>query len=633
MIFLLFIVGEGCPLKKNEWLEDREQVAIRIPGRGGLFAGNREVPPGTMAYLPLSEDSKHIYRAGEEIPPDRDVALIKTGEFPLDLSWEGIRTEDGYDVRVELTLLVRVSSEGDHLQDFFRNILSRSRRCDTGTLGTYVQFPIKKEVSRFVNDSKLEALLEYRDLEPLRDRLRSELEDIFFQRGLEYRTLGDLEFFSEEYRRQQERQREKRERILSHEEELKEQKRREEKLEKVLEMLKSGTGKELMSEIPDREVKGQLYRSVVENNLLQENLEKAGQQLSDRLDRDAYEVLISAVHEVGGDPEEENPFHEEKAPETLCRDLYLVAGRRLLHLKPDRPGKPESVYQMEEPLRSVRVCSGPGNQEQLLLGARQSVIHFSPDEGDRTVYDLPSRSDVRGGVNAAAFVGDSLVSTHSEYGVVMWEKEQEEEGELVHTSITETSRTTRAVRSARDGAGFYFLSGPGVYYSTDGAREVHHLEPTLPAAGTDLVTGEKGIYAACGHRSTGSIAGWMPENRPNGNGEGSEGSLFFKHTFPITSLDFVQVAGVPCLVYTRDDTMIVARMLGSNLENTYAHSDLEMVLARGCSDRLIGLDSSGRYLLIWNNDRQEEPEREVDCMSFSNHPIYDLALSTRSGKA
>ncbi len=618
------------------WTDDEHQIAIRTSGDTGLFSSKKEVPPGTFAYLPHSEEEGSILESGEPIPADSQAILIKYGEFPLSFYCEHLSSADEYLFSANLTLICRVDTREEYLSGFYRNLMARATSCSLDTIRQYLRYSVKAALSSFVSEREASDLFEFEDVAGIEEVLKEELQEVFFTRGLEYRALGNLEFHSDSYEEELERREEEKERILQHEESLQEQKRKEEKLKRVLELLKEGAGNELLSEVEDRRVRQLLYRTLIDEDLL--GTDEGERELSKRLDREAREVILTALQRLSREGGTDGPAAADALPETRTTSVFAVFGTTVARFSPDGLSVEETL-DLEEPLRSVQVTgNAPRDESVLLVGSKQGVFEVSLTDLETTVfYRLPDRDGVRGGVNAATVVGNDVLATHSEYGVARWNYEHPDRPELLHEQETVSSRTTRAVTRLNDSI-YGFLSGSRLYLGTVHNRETAvGLEPGLPAEGTDLVRTENGMYAAAGHRLSGGVLTWPVLDIPEAPERAREllepyvqheGTTILRKREPVTSIDLATVSGVPHLFHATRNGRATARMLHTGMETVFNAGDYDVEGVAGSSRGVFGRTRSGRFLLRWDPGNSDEPASVVDTMTFGDNPVFDLAIRT-----
>ncbi|HUN82073.1 MAG TPA: hypothetical protein VMV81_11270, partial [Phycisphaerae bacterium] len=100
--------------------------------------------------------------------------------------------------------------------------------------------------------------------------------------------------------------------------------------------------------------------------------------------------------------------------------ILVVAGQQLIWFDPrnlQSPTRQLSLPDSMGPLRSVRITT---DRTTALIGARSGVHLVKLSDGATRSLALKSSRELRGGVNAAVMVADSIYATHSEVGLMTW---------------------------------------------------------------------------------------------------------------------------------------------------------------------------------------------------------------------
>jgi hypothetical protein len=580
----------------KEFSQSRELIAFRVSSSelSGIFSRRLSVPAGACALVVQNDGSAGLLSAGQEAGGKFEATIVRTGDLPLSLGFLGLRSHDGFPIDARATVVFRV----DHrtvasLRAFSQFMGAGHYRIKD--LEEYVVDRIRAVCASLASSASAKDL-HARDVTGQVESLVSEKMQVqLMGTGLLFEKVSTAEFLSKEYERE----------ISRVSRAVKSSQQREKRMKELAEFLqKEGSVRSLLEQVQDPKLKSLLVARLV----LKEGGE--GSDLSTHLDERALdEVYRTMQHVLSGDA----VSMEEIVSDSAVR-IYAVLGPKVVEVEPAEPYETRA-RDIGEGLRSVRFASVK-DQASLLLGTKRGCILFDLESEEKRVYPLPDIRQPRGGVNAVALNGTSLFSTHSEFGLAMWDVNRPgRPAELLYDSITSAQKTTRAVQISGDR--LLFASGADVYsilLTEPSGSPVAYRGGHGPV--TAVVCSGASLFAST---EDGAILQWdlaQPEYP----------SVLLRKNDPIYALRLAKLRGVGHLVYSFNDTSVHARVLGQTMEvefealgTTFTQFDVASDLVCACGQR-------GRSLFLWKPSSPRRPVKTIDLSKIETREVMDLCL-------
>lgn len=595
----------------QDFLQDRNLLAMKFSSRdlSGLFTKRFTVPMNTIGMALFPDGAVSLFTEGREVAGKFELLLAKVGDVHLRLTFEDLRSQDGFPVHGTVGLIVQIATgQADLLKDFSRTLFNFPGTYGAGDLKATLAPELRKTLAVFASGQEASALHKrdrFREVDAL---LAPALERLLFGAGIVLRKVVEIAFTSEGWstraaadaRRHED---EERERALLQ--------KKEDRVKRLASFLQEQSVQDLLAKIPDDRLKGVLYAKLMEDENVRlsakDLIEKAGQVGGDMVGHiyRAMEGLLGSGAAIS--PSALDPDNADL--------LLVVAGTKVFALDIDK-GEVVREYSFRDPLRSVRLASLPAG-ESLLAGCRSSVQAAAVgSDGAIAEYPLPSGRNPKGGVNAVAAHGGSIFATHSEFGLARWAADRPgSEAELLFGDLTSSHKTTRAVQV--DDGRLFFVSGPRVYAAAlgNGLKAVEYVdEDDTPV--TALAAGAGALFAGT---EGGRILTWKLD-------EPDKPVTLVRVKDGISNLRLAVICGIPHLLYTTKGYSVRARVLGQNLETAYETGGTPVAALDACSNLIAAVETSGRRVLVWRAASPARPALSVDASRWTGKPVLDLWL-------
>ncbi|MCI0340135.1 MAG: hypothetical protein L0216_03105 [Planctomycetales bacterium] len=633
------------------WLEDPEGIALRVDSadvgllRALLGRERLSVPEGVVAWVERPDGSARRARAGDEEEGPFVAVLVKDRRVPVALEAPELRTREDFPAGAALEVHVAVdtvSPEG--LRDFSRHLFASGPAFTRRDLALFLGPPVEAALAALSAETPAADLCRGDPSERFERELRGRLRRVLFEGGLELLAVRNASVRCEEWERIRsekvdaavEEERERHRRVLR-EAWVKEQKNqaltrgeladfyRALEHEQVLKRLdwekeKAARERELASlraQLDGERSRGELRK--VEDFL--SVLDRAGV-------RDVFERYMDLL---AGRGRARRRATEAGLPEGLTdgktRRILAATGPALLAYDPGDPdgSGPRETHDLSGArvgaARSVRLLETPEGP-LAVAGAQRGVVLVPLRGGAPRALPFPDGPDgaggpggpvgpvVRGGVNAAALAGTSLVATHSEVGVVRWDlSDPRARGERVLAPVTDGARTVRGAQ----------VVGETLYLAV-ADRVLAYVAAVFPggtvtaypagAPVTALVATRRHVFAGT---ADGRILRF-----PVGEPDRGEPELARRES-PVTMLRPAFVNGEPSLLVAWAGYGVVAKALDSDVETPF-HAESPIRWTDGGSDVIAGVTCEGRALHLWEPSRPKARWKRL----ASPHRIADL---------
>ncbi|HZN61124.1 MAG TPA: hypothetical protein VFC90_01840 [Planctomycetota bacterium] len=596
----------------KEFLENRALLAIKLSSADltGLFQKKFTIPPTTVGLVSFTDGPQARVDEGRELKGKYDLMLVKKGDVLIRFPLADLRSSDGFLVSTVIDLHLSIhATRSDLLQDFARTLFDFPGVYSLSDLKTALGPELRRAVGDYAT-RRTAAELHKRDHRTFFDAaVRPDLERILFGTGVALRKFGDVTFESSEYAQLAAAEARRADQARRHADL---QGRKEERVRRLAEFLQEQSMRDLLDKIPDPRAKGLLYAKLMEDD----NLHLDPRELAQRLTaggNDLSELLFKTLENMLASSS--GVTSEEIAVETAGR-IYAAVGSKILEIDPKEPEARPREYSFRDPIRSVRALRGAAGPT-LLVGCKRSV-HVLTLGHDLECLEFPIPGDARprGGVNAIAVADGWIYATHSEFGLLRWDRSRPGTGgEPIYESLTSGKKTTRG--ALVDGDRLVFAAGERLYSAPlTGNTEPVAYDTRLDSAITATSAGGGSLFAGT---EGGAVAAWRLD-------EPDKATLLVRRKEPIVSLRLARIGSLPHLLYSARDLAVKARVLGQTLETSYEAGGKGVGLLDAASDLVCAVDASGHRVILWRAATPARPFAEVDLRKFSDKPALDIGL-------
>ena len=596
----------------KEFLDNRALLAIKLSSNDliGLFQKKFTIPPTTVGLVSFIDGPQARVDEGRELKGKFDLLLVKKGDVLIRFPLADLRSSDGFLVSTVIDLHLSIhATRSDLLQDFLRTLFDFPGVYSLSDLKTALGPELRRAVGDYAT-RRTGAELHKRDHRAFFDAaVRPDLERVLFGTGVALRKFGDVTFESSEYAQLAAAEARRADQSRRHADL---QSRREERVKRLAEFLQEQSMKELLDKVPDQRAKGLLYAKLMEDD----NLHLDPRELAQRLasgGNDLSELLFKTLENMLASTS--GVSSEEIAVETAGR-VFCAVGTKILEIDPKEPDARPREFAFKDPIRSVR-----GHGGSLYVGCKRSVhILTLGRDLDCLEYPFPGDKRPRGGVNAVAVSDGWIYATHSEFGLLRWDRLRPgTAGESIHESLTTGKKTTRGALVAGDR--LVFAAGECLYAAPlTGNAEPVGFDTRLDSPITAASAGGGNLFAGT---ESGAVATWRID-------EPDKATILVRRREPIVSLRLARIGSLPHLLYSARDLAVKARVLGQTLETSYEAGGRGVGLLDAASDLVCAVDASGHRVLLWRAATPARPFAEVDLRKYSDKPALDIGLMKSS---
>ena len=302
--------------------------------------------------------------------------------------------------------------------------------------------------------------------------------------------------------------------------------------------------------------------------------------------------------------------------------IVVVAGDEVLFYDPQQPGSPRRrlpVCGEAGPVRSVQLAATPTTGRWVaLLGAATGVYVLPPDaSGPTETFVVPDAPPVRGGFNAVALVGERILGTHSELGLVEWSTDGPKAAQPRFTQLTSLAQAVRCLQRANGELYCSIDDRVARWPVADRADVPAVLYPASGARVTALCPSNHGLYV--GDRR-GQVWRWAsptdtsPQLVHAGRGKPAE-SVLLRTT-----------AGVPRLIFTDNSSYVYARVLADNYTCHYEAPGWSLRRVAVADDLVVATNDLRDRLICWRPGQPSTPYAIIPVSALCGRSIQDVCL-------
>lgn len=575
----------------DRMFRDASAVATLVPASEVFTFLTRSVdlPADWAALVAGEQGGQRVYPSGAVIEKSDADEILFVRTTPVDLTWseDGVVSKDEYRCRATVTLRVSLIPDRGELVSFRTNVLGSMRGIDAAGLVRYLQPTLQPVLVRLAAEREAAALVDGGDRAAWIEAVREALQPVCFAAGLLPADLIAVRFDSptlQQVRRVREQAAQRRaEHETQRQLEQAIETAQQDHLDHLGEML--GRLKQYAGDSPDADLP-ELMRT-----------------FSPRERGELYEALFAA---------------ESVQPST--RWIVVAAGAALYFFDPQSPAEPLRTFPITGDIgavRSVQVARLGDGDLRLLVGASHGVYEYDLDGAEpRAVFRADPQAAVRGGVNAAALAGDRVWASHSELGLLCWQRAQPDWAVPVFEDQTRGAHAVRNVQFC-NGRIYCSIDDRAVAASADNVSATPERFEGSGSVLTALAIGSGGVYAG---NADGQILHWPVERAD------APDVLHAGSRRPAESVIELVSGGVGRLFFTDTSLAVSARVLGDTYVCRYEAGGQTLRRVEVAPDLLVATNDTRDRLICWSPSQPGQPAAVVAVSRICRHSVQDVCL-------
>jgi len=584
--------------KLSSFRKDRQAVAAVVPVDDlfGRLTRRIELPADIAAAVTRPEGDVTLVPAGGEIDRSQvsSVLLFRTTPVELELTYSDLSSADSYQCTAVVRVQVAVAPELSELQSFRKTVLGTVDQADVDALAKQLRWQIQHALAKFAAGSKAAELLDAPQVAELQAVIREQTQPACFAAGLKLVEPMEAAFDCPAYqkvRRTAEQTARQRDQLAAR---------------RQLAQAIHQTQQQHLAELD--ELLGQL-QSIAETSP-ELSLPELVKTFSQDRRAQLYQALAALL-----------------PPTEKTQWMVFVAGGELLWFEPPaaklaadqspEPARRITITDRLGPLRCVRTGTDSGGRSLLLVGAQQGV-HLLDQNTLHVVnsFSFSRPGELRGGVNAAALVGETLLASHSEAGLLAWSGDQPDQPRQLLTDLTAGARAVRHVQNDESGHVWLAIDQKVLRLPADKLDE----QPTVFSGCDDVVSAlavaDQHVYATT---HNGQLLRWSVDQE-------SQPQLLVPPTGkPIESLQVLAIGQILRMVYPDASHQLSARVLGDMYICQY-RADQPLRFGRAAADLLLAINDRRDRAYLFAPHEPAEPLATFHIGRLTGHTIQDATL-------
>lgn len=572
----------------DAFTRDESLIARLVPANDLFSILNRQVvvPPSCVALVWGDASQPAFVRSGQSIESagGREVLFVKSMPIALSFDDMAVTSRDGFEFRATLQVAVQIVPERTELELFRKSLCGSRNSVDAAALGSHIEATVRQALSAFARQHDASSLATSETQRSFNAVFAEHFQAIGFSTGL---TLaGDIRVTFQspafaDFQRDQHAATRRAERITE---------------ESKLRTVAAEARKQHLADLA----------AILER--VQQTAKSSG---------GAGVVDLIRTFDVSRRGELYRGLMGLGANQRCTEAILVVAGQELLWFSPnggDSPMRRESLPSTLGPLRSIRIGQR-GEQRVFLLGARNGVFVLDPGAStEPTAYSFAAPGTLRGGVNAACILGDSLYASHSEVGLIRWRLAEPTASQVILADSMRGAKAVRDVQLSDDDRLWFTIDSRVLGWRSD-AEEAPILLHANAIIHTLLVDG-RNAYAGL---DSGAILHWDLRDTETANVLQSPGGD------AVHSLVHLTGGGAPRLLSADKRTHLTLRVLGESYHAEYRWKKA-LRWAAGADDVIVAVDDLRDSIVLWRPDMPEEPTATIPVARSHGHAIQDIAL-------
>jgi len=556
--------------------------ADALSARGGL-----KLPIHCSALVSSDATPTRIVGGGEAIARDglREMLVFTTGRVRLAYAIDALTSSDGYACTADVELDVTIIPEASELLSLRRKLLDRPGVLTSVQIADAFRSRVTEILRRLATESNASPLLggnaETQSVAALSEALQPDL----FASGLTLNRIVRVQFASPTFSAV--RTEEQRASILQRQ------------ADTDLQLRKA---------------------SLAARQLQVAGLETMLQRLMGLAQAQPGVTLRDLIRTF--DPAERGELYAgllaASQPTGRTQFAIVVAGNEVLWFSPGEPQQPvrrETLSSAIGPLRSVKLHSLP-NGPAILVGAARGVHWLDANGSVLHTYKFDSDQPLRGGVNAATIAGETVLATHSEVGLIAWNRDDPESAFFPLADLVRGASTVRDVQVDIDGAA-WFAVGPAVIAWKPG-------DPTptanrhLPGRVESLLVADTIVAAGL---DDGRVLTW-----PRVLADRTEARMIRPPTGDgVHSLGLIRASGIDRLLVA-DGRPLLDLLVADDTYRVEYHAPEPVRWGWAASDIVVAAAERRDRLFVWPTREPAAPAATTHIGRLCGHSIQDAVL-------
>ncbi len=556
--------------------------ADALSARGGL-----KLPIHCSALVSSDRAPTRIASGGEAIARDglREMLVFTTGRVRLTYAIDALTSSDGYACTADVELDVTIIPEASELLSLRRRLLDRPGILTSVQIADVFRGRVTEVLRKLVSQSKAGSLMSGDAESPSAAALSEALQPDLFASGLALSRIVRVQFASPTFSAV--RTEEQRASILQRQ------------AETDLQLRKA---------------------SLAARQLQVAGVETMLQRLMDLAKAQPGVTLRDLIRTF--DPAERGELYSgllaASQPTGRTQFAVVVAGNEIIWFSPNEPQQPVRRVTLDSsvgPLRSVRMQALP-NGIAILVGAARGVHRLDANGNVLHTYRFTSEKPLRGGINAAAIAGDGVLATHSEVGLIAWQRDDPESASFPLADLVRGASTVRDVQVDIDGAA-WFAVGPAVIAWKPGDATAT-AQRHLPGRVESLLVGDTLVAAGL---DDGRVLTW-----PRVLADRTEARMIRPPTGDgVHSLGLIHASGIDRLLVA-DGRPLLDLLVADDTYRVEYHAPEPVRWGWAASDIVVAAAERRDRLFVWPTREPSAPAATIQVGRLCGHSIQDALL-------
>jgi len=581
------------------------QVVAGLAGANdlfGRFTRHVDLPADVAAAVTQPEGDMIVVQAGGRV--DRasctQAMLFRTAPLPVELKYTELPTVDGYRCTASVRVLIAVSPEPGELRSFRKTLLGTGDRVDVSALVQFLRWYVQHALAQFAQSRRAGDLVDMPDCGELQSLIRQKAQPACFAAGLKLIDPIEVTYQCPAYA-------------------------------KVRQTVEQAARKR--DQLTARRHLEDAIRLAQQQHLagLEELLAKVQTIAENSPDLSVAQLIRSFNHDQRAELYE--ALSKLLPPSEKTAWLLFVAGQELVWFEPPpsrttaepQPARRVTLDDQLGPLRSARADRDAEGRQLLLVGAQHGV-HLLDQATCQAAgsFSFAPPPELSGGVNAAALLGDTLLATHSQVGLMAWDIDQPGEVRHLLTDLTAGARTVRHIQRDTQGRVWLTIDQQVLCLPADDLRD--EAATTYKGCG-DSITGlsvfEEEIYVAT---QSGGVYRW-PIDRTE-----SPETVEAPGRGALQSVQVLVLGLVARMVIPAPRAGLMVRVVGDAYSCTYSGEQI-IRFAQAAPDLLVGVNDLRDRAELWHPDDPAAPLATLHVARLTGHTIQDVLLLPARRKA
>lgn len=555
----------------------------------GFWNRSYRVPAGQCALVVRKSGERVVFPAGSDLSSD-DVAEViwcRTGTVTLKFANVAIHSIDHYLCRAEVDIRVHLIADAAEMVAFRNRVIGSSNAADRGSILDYFHPHVVSGLTGAADGRGVGALIDSENRKTIAAELFESLKASAFAAGVQIESPIHVRLDAPMYRQTQRAQADRKRR--------RDDVSAKQRIEQACALAKQEQT---------------------------ERVQQTLQRLRERVESSPSDSLATMIREF--DETQRGPLYEglfATCDDLLETDRIVVgSGDELLSFDPATLDAPQMRTQVPGDvgsIRSVQAYLDANGVQRLCIGAAVGVYEVSADLDDQVVsYRVENVGDVRGGVNSVALAGERLLATHSELGLLVWDRGSDTPARSLHRELTELAKAVRCVQ----------FHPTGVYFSAD--HVVYRMISADESAKPERYLGSRSIISAIcvtdqnvfAGNADGEVIVWSHEspNEPeiihNGRQRACE------------SVFMIELGGIERLFYTDTSSAVFARIVGDSFISRFEAGGQTLRRVEVATDLVVATNEARDRLFLWKPSTPNTPTAVIPIAQLTTRSIQDVCL-------